>query len=64
MTALTKPVTRTVTIRSSDPAIADSVWAITMSPHGLSIRRQGAAKASARAVTWRTVLGIVLAGGA
>lgn len=60
MKEFTKTIVRELTLRRSDPSLQDSRWVVKVGPMGVSVRRYGAAKETARLIGWRALIGIVL----
>ena len=60
MKDFTKTLKRRVKIRSSDRAMADRTFVITIGPSGLTVREFGAPKEDGMSVSWRSIIGHVL----
>jgi hypothetical protein len=52
-----KVIRRTIKIRSSDRAISDAEWVLSMSEGGLRFRRLGERKDEERHLSWRSIIG-------
>lgn len=60
MKDFTKIIKRRVKIRSSDRAMADRTFVISIGPSGLTVREFGAPKEDGLSLSWRSVIGHAL----
>lgn len=56
----TKEIERQIKIRSSDRAISDCEWVLTMGESGVHMRRLGEREEEAHFLSWRSIIGHAL----